>query len=102
MTVSLACSRVDRRSINATKEDFGVVRAWQKVSWPRSYETNPIFVNHDLFRSQAELCVNRVKVSGSGSSFVVASIGRQVLPATDAETASSILWFATIQRIESK
>src|SRR5271169_2266567 len=41
-------------------------------------------------------------MDGAGSSVVVASIGRQVLPATDTETAPSILWFATIQCIESK
>jgi hypothetical protein len=37
-----------------------------------------------------------------GSSIVVASIGRQVLPVTDTETAPSLLWFATIQCIESE
>ena len=36
------------------------------------------------------------------SSIVVASIGRQILPAADTETAPSILWLATIQCIESK
>ena len=36
------------------------------------------------------------------SSIVVASVGRQVLPITDTETVSSLLWFATIQGIESK
>src|SRR5271163_3877622 len=35
-------------------------------------------------------------------SILVAFVGRQVLPATDTETAPSILWFATIQCIESK
>jgi hypothetical protein len=38
----------------------------------------------------------------SGSSIVVASVGRPVLPTTDAETAPSLLWFATIQGIQSK
>ena len=38
----------------------------------------------------------------SGSSIVVASADGQVLPATDTETAPSLLWFATIQCIESK
>jgi hypothetical protein len=51
-----------------------------------SVGTNPIFVNH----------------AGSGNSIVVASVGRQVLPATDTETAPSLLWFSTIQCIESK
>ena len=37
-----------------------------------------------------------------GGSIVVASVGRQVLPITDTETAPSLLWFATIQCIESK
>jgi hypothetical protein len=32
---------------------------------------------------------------------VVPSIGRQVLPATDTETAPSVLWLATIQCVES-
>ena len=40
--------------------------------------------------------------AGSSSSIVVASVGRQVLPATDTETAPSFLWFAAIQGIESK
>ena len=39
-------------------------------------------------------------MSNSGSSIVVASIGRQVWPATDTETAPSLLWLATIQCIE--
>ena len=39
---------------------------------------------------------------GSGASTVVASVGRQVLPAMDTETAASFLWFAAIQCIESK
>src|SRR5208282_531744 len=38
----------------------------------------------------------------SGGSIVVASVGRQLLSATDAETAPSFLWFAAIQCIESK
>src|ERR1700738_2422259 len=33
---------------------------------------------------------------------VASSVGRQVSPATDRETAPSILWFATTQCIESK
>jgi len=37
-----------------------------------------------------------------GSSIVVASVGRQVLPATDTEAAPSVLGFATIQCIERK
>ena len=49
----------------------------------------------------AKLCVDCVE-GGSGSSIVVASVGRRVLPATDTETASSLLWLATIQCIESK
>ena len=36
------------------------------------------------------------------SSIVVASMGQQFLPTIDAETAPSLLWFATMQRIESK
>ncbi len=36
------------------------------------------------------------------SSIVVAPIGLQVLPATDTEMAPSLLWFATMQCIESK
>ena len=36
------------------------------------------------------------------SSIVVAFIGRQVLPATDTQTAPSLLRFATIQCIESE
>jgi hypothetical protein len=36
------------------------------------------------------------------SSIVAASVGRQVLPATDTETTPSLLWFATMQCIESK
>ena len=39
-------------------------------------------------------------MGGSVSSIVVASIGRQVLPATDPETPASLLWFATIQGME--
>ena len=38
----------------------------------------------------------------SGTSIVVASVGRQLWPAADAETASSFLRFATIQCIERK
>jgi hypothetical protein len=38
----------------------------------------------------------------SRSSIVVASVGRQVLPAPDTETAPSLVWFVTIQCIESK
>ena len=41
-------------------------------------------------------------MDGSGSSIVVASVGGQVLPATDSETVPSLLWFAAIQGIESK
>jgi len=41
-------------------------------------------------------------MGGSGGSIVVAFIRRQVLPAADTETAPSLLWFATIQGIESK
>ena len=41
-------------------------------------------------------------MGGSGSSIVVAPIGLQVLPATDTQTALSLLWFATMQCIESK
>ena len=41
-------------------------------------------------------------MDGFGSSIVVASTGRRVLPAADPETAPSFLWFATIQCIESK
>ena len=36
------------------------------------------------------------------SSIVVASVGRQVLPASDAETAASFLWLTAIQGIERK
>ena len=53
------------------------------------------FVIHDLFRSLRY-------IGGPGSSIVVASVGRPVLPATDTETARSLLWFATIQCIEGK
>ena len=35
-------------------------------------------------------------------STLIALVGRQFSPATDTETAPSVLWFATIQCIESK
>src|SRR5271169_3399001 len=41
-------------------------------------------------------------MDGAGSSVVVASTDLQVLPAADTERAPSVLWFATIQCIESK
>ena len=90
------------RSVFEHGNDRSPFRPWRSTT--RIDETNPIFVNYDLFRSlarPAELCVDHVD-GGSGSSKVVASVGRQVLPATDTETAPSVLWFATIQCIESK
>jgi hypothetical protein len=40
--------------------------------------------------------------AGSSSSIVVVSVRRQVSPATDTETAPSLLWFTAIQCIKSK
>ena len=42
------------------------------------------------------------QMSGSVSSLVVVSVGRQVLPATGTEPVCFLLWFATIQCIQSK
>jgi hypothetical protein len=39
---------------------------------------------------------------GTLKSTLIASVCRKVLPATDSETPSSMLWFATVQCIESK
>ena len=49
-----------------------------------------------------EVSVNIASMGESASSIVVASIGRQVLPATDTGTAPSLLRFTAIQYIESK
>jgi hypothetical protein len=66
-------------------------------------ETNPIFVDHGL--SQSLVCPGRApmaQMGGPASSIVVASIGRQCLPATDGKTTPSILRLATIQGVEGK
>jgi hypothetical protein len=56
-------------------------------------ETNPI--------SPTMIYPDRLPVRPR-SSILVASIERQVLLATATETAPSILWFATIQGVETK
>ena len=59
-------------------------------------KTNPIFVIHDLLSPP-------VALRGDGrNSIVVATVGRPFLPATETETAPSILWLAPIQCVEGK
>jgi hypothetical protein len=68
-------------------------------------ETNPISlttIHSDRSPIPVGLCVDSRRWAGPRRSIVVASIGRQVLPATDTETAPSVLWFATIQGVEGK
>jgi hypothetical protein len=48
--------------------------------------------------SQAEFCVDRA----DGATGSIVAIGRQCLPATDTETALSILRFAAIQCVEGE
>jgi hypothetical protein len=68
-------------------------------------ETNRIFANHELLGSldrPGRTLRSIASMGRSGSSIVVASVGRQILPAPDTEAAPSLLWFATTQCIESK
>ena len=81
---------------------YGSVRG--ALSNERPYR-DPIFVNHDLFRSLARpgrVLRRSHRWVGPLGSIVVACMSRQFVPATDTGTAPSILWFATIQCVEGK
>ena len=67
--------------------------------------TNPIFINHnfsDCSPLPARVLRRFARIVGPHRSIVVVSIGPRFLPGTGAKTASSILWFATVQCVEGK
>jgi hypothetical protein len=86
------------------QRDFWIVCAWQKVGCPRGLTKQTQFSATTIYSDRspvpAELCVD--PVDGLAGSIVVALVGRWFWPAADAETTASLLWFATIQCVESK
>ena len=60
-------------------------------------ETNPISSAVGYSARFVEQCLDR-----RARLILIASVGRQLLPTADAETALSILWFAAIQGIKRK
>ena len=71
--------------------------------WIRTISEPPAQTVHACVRSGGSCfsCVVSLDAVWAISA-VVASVGRQVLPATDTETAPSLLWFTAIQCIKSK
>ncbi len=86
--------RFSKRPRVADYEPKGLRCEWKPRKWGRPW----IAWRVASVRAKC-LCFHR---RGSGSSIIVASVGRQVLPTTATEPAPSLLWLATIQCIESE
>ena len=72
-------------------------RGGRSVNYPTQavWRNEPNFLDGRLFRSTARL-IEQWRNRRVRKSTLIASVGRQILPATDTETTPSLLWFATI------